>query len=107
VIEPDRIKPFLLHADDDVRQLATSYFGDIRSEDPGLLPLVLDACELYGLERQRSMLHTASDFVIDDASVGRLLALMDAEGPGRSLEVLNELLVAAPGEVLRGRADLL
>lgn len=44
----DDLKPYLLHEDPPVRDAVIDYFADGWSQDPGLVPTVLQASERYG-----------------------------------------------------------
>jgi hypothetical protein len=44
----DKVKESILHPDQDVRDAAVFYFSRSYSDDPTLMPLVMEACEQYG-----------------------------------------------------------
>jgi len=105
VLTSDHIKPFLLHADPDVRSLATGYFSDFWSEDPDLLPLVLDACERHGFEDNLHNLFHAGHFVITEPSLVRLLDCLAGAVDRQTINFLNRVVAHAPGEILRSRRE--
>jgi hypothetical protein len=105
MLPPDRIKPFLLHPDPDVRSFAAEYFGESWSDDPDLLPMVLDACERYGFDVPLSGLHKAESLVVTEASLGRVLGLLAKQEARSTIEHLNRLVVRSPAEVLRAHRE--
>jgi SEC-C motif len=105
MMNPELVKPFLLHEDPDVRDRATSYFSDTWSEDPELLPLVLDACDKFGFNENLRCLQDASHFVVSETSVSRVLEYLKQEQDLFTSDTLNELIVHAPGEILRTHLD--
>jgi HEAT repeat protein len=109
VLTADAIKPFLAHADPDVRDLATRYFGESWSQDPDVLPRILDACEQYGFHENLYNLREGRRLVLTDSSLDRLLGLLASvdDRDHRVIERLNELVAHAPGELLRARREAL
>jgi hypothetical protein len=101
---PEPVKPFILHEDLDVRILATTFFSDAWSDDPELLPLVLDASEKYGFVENSRCLDDATHFVVSDVSLLRVLRLLEGQDDSRIVDSLNSLIVSAPGELLREHA---
>jgi hypothetical protein len=101
MVNPELIKPFMLHEDLDVRARATSSFSDAYSDDPELLPLVLDACEKYGFAENSRYLYDTSRFVVSDATLLRVLRLLEAQDGFTAVDSLNRLIVSAPGELLK------
>jgi hypothetical protein len=49
-LSPERIKEAILHPDRNVRDAAVYYFAQSHSDDPSIMPLVIQAKELYGLD---------------------------------------------------------
>ena len=104
MLTPDRIKSFLIHADPDVRHLATEYFNGSWSDDPDLLPMVLDACEIYGID-EWSNLYNATHFTITEASLDRLLKLLETTEDEQAIGRLNRIIDNAPCELLQTRLE--
>ena len=49
-LSAERIKEAILHPDRDVRDAAVNYFAQSHSDDPTVMPLVIQAKQLYGLD---------------------------------------------------------
>jgi hypothetical protein len=105
MLTPDRVKPFLLHDDPDVRRFVVDYLAESWSDDPELLPMVLDACERFGFEEDRQNLFYAARFAVTEATLDRLLDLLARAEDEATIRRLNEIVVGAPGAVLRGRGE--
>ena len=103
MLPPDRVKPFLLHDDPDVRRHAAEYFSESWSDDPDILPMVLDACERYGFAEERDLLYRAEKLVVTATALDRLLDLLGREEIGRVVDRLRQIIVGAPAELLRDR----
>lgn len=80
-LTPDQVKPFILHADAGVRDVAARYFADGHSPDPTVMPLVVAAWEKYGLAdgegfsaafSSRTLVQTADTVGWLIAAVGRV-----------------------------------
>ena len=80
-LTPDQVKPFILHADAGVRDVAARYFADGHSPDPAVMPLVVAAWEKYGLAdgegfsaafSSRTLVQTADTVGWLIAAVGRV-----------------------------------
>lgn len=105
MLTPDRLKPFLLHDDPDVRSFVVDYFSQSWSDDPELLPLVLDSCERFGLAEDGKNLYGAASFAVTGPTLDRLLGLLDRAEDPETIRRLNRVVVNAPGAVLRGRRE--
>lgn len=96
MIDAAGLKPFLIHADSDVRDAVAAYFSDSWSQDEDVLLLVLDAFERYGPPATRHMLAVAPRLPVNQESLDRLLTSLAACGdPGAILD-LNAILRHAP-----------
>ena len=49
-LSAEKIKEAILHPDRDVRDAAVNYFARSHSDDPTVMPLVIQAIQLYGLD---------------------------------------------------------
>ena len=102
---PEQIKPFLIHDDVDVRRKAASYFTDSWSDDPEILPLLLEACERHGTIDDRRNLYHADKLRITAESLDRVLEFLGATRDKRAAEYLNKIIARAPIEVLSSRLE--
>jgi hypothetical protein len=105
MLTPDRIKPFLLHDDPDVRAFVVDYFAQSWSDDPELLPMVLDACERFGFEEDGRSLFYAARFTVTEPTLDRLLDLLARAEDEETIRRLNGIVVGAPGALLRARGE--
>jgi hypothetical protein len=105
MLSPDQVKPFLYHPDEDVRGLAASYFGDCWSQDPDVLPRILDAREKFGATPFFQGLWTERHLVITAETLDRLLVMLDGADSERLAKALGELIAKAPADLLRERAE--
>ncbi len=105
-LTPEQIKPFILHADVNVRDVAARYFADGRSADPTVMPLVIEAWEKYGLAdgegfsaafTSRPLAQTADTVEWLIGTVARLT--------GRKRLTLARTLAAADIALLQPRAE--
>jgi hypothetical protein len=58
-----KIKQAILHPEEEVRLTAVSYFADLRSSDPEVMPLVIEAIEKYGRDTSFRILRDAERLV--------------------------------------------
>lgn len=107
MLNPDRLKPFLLHEDDFVRTSVAEYFGDGWSRDPDLVPLVLEACHRYGTETNRRALFVCPRFPLDEASLDGVLSLLARTQDPRAVEQLGDAVAHAPVGLLAARGAAL
>jgi hypothetical protein len=49
MLSAEQVTPLLLHEDRSVRDMAADYFRDGGSQDPTLVPMILEACRRYGV----------------------------------------------------------
>jgi len=103
VLTPDRIKPFLIHADRYIRRAASDYFADQWSRDPDLIPLILDACERFGDEDDTRAISACHRFPLDEPALDRVLRHLSGTDDPDSIYQLNRILVHAPGDRLAAR----
>ena len=98
MLPPERLKPFLLHEDQFVRDAIARHFGESYSRDPDLLGLLLDACERYGDESNLSSLSHCHNFVLTESSFDRLLRHLARTMDKRAAGHLNYVILEAPVE---------
>ena len=102
---PEQVKPFLLHDDVDVRRNAATYFTDSWSDDPEILPMLLEACGRFGVEDDRRNLYHADRLRITAESLDRILEFLEAIEDARAFEYLNAIIAWAPMDVLSSRQE--
>jgi hypothetical protein len=105
VLNPDRIKPYLTHQDKYLRDAAVEYLQDSWSRDPDLIPMVLDACDRFGLAENRRGIDACERFLWSEAALERVLELLDRTEDEGLVHRLNQLLSHAPAGLLLVRWD--
>jgi hypothetical protein len=94
------LKPHLLHPDYLVRDAVAEYFKDSWSQDPDLVPMVLEAVRRYGPHEVRAGLVACQRFRLTERSLdGVLMALSDIEDDVAAFH-LNALIGRAPADLL-------
>lgn len=69
----EQIKKAILHPEEEVRLTAVDYFADTYSQDPSLMPLVIEAVEKYGRPDAFSILRRADGLAQTPASIEWLM----------------------------------
>jgi HEAT repeat protein len=100
MIDPERLKPFLLHEDRFVREAAAEYFADSWSPDPDLIPLLLQACRRWGPGENGRALSYADHFRPTEAGLAEVLDYLPQFTDRWAADQLNNILVHAPPELL-------
>ena len=101
MIKPEKLKPFLLHEDADVRNTVGKYFYEGHIQDPEILPLTIQACDRYGHDGCALLLFHAQRQILDDNSADKLLdALISTDNENVQMH-LTSLLSNASIEFLR------
>lgn len=100
---PNEVKPFLLHEDEDVRDLAADYFHDSWSRDPDIAHLLLDAAERYGVARSVHAIGACQQVAIDEAALDRIVRLLSQFPATDASFLLAELIDVAPVEFVSRR----
>jgi hypothetical protein len=97
-----KLQPFLLHEDSMVRDSVAFGFFESWSKDPGLVPLVLEACRRYGEEDTLNLLVFGCRFRLDaQGLIESLRALTTSHPP-----FVEQWVASAPLDVLSSRAEL-
>jgi hypothetical protein len=96
---PNRIKPFLLHADTLVRRNAAAYFRESLSQDTDLIPLVIEACEKYGEVGNPAGLEAARYFRQSYPSVSLVLERLERAEDETTVHRMNNILQAMSAPV--------
>jgi hypothetical protein len=73
LLPESKIKQSILHPREDIRLAAVSYFCQSRSQDEGVMPLVIEAVEKHGREMAFRILRDADDLAQTPATVGWLV----------------------------------
>jgi hypothetical protein len=103
LLTPDRIKPFLLHEDSEVREAAVAYFGDCWSRDPDIMPLVLEACDRFGTEGDVRALSLGHRFALTEETLDVVLGHLAGARDPDATRHLNRVIAQAPGDLLAAR----
>ena len=74
MLSAEQVKPLLLHEDRPVRDMAVDYFRDGWSQDPTLVPMILEACRRYGVQENVDGLIACGQFVLTETSLDSRLA---------------------------------
>lgn len=94
------LKPHLLHEDRLVRDAIVEYFKDSWSQDPELVPIVLEAVRRYGPGESRVGLAACPQFLLTEESLdGALAAMAEFEGEIAAFH-LNATIARAPADLL-------
>jgi hypothetical protein len=100
LLTPDRIKPFLLHEDPEVREAAVEYFADSWSQDPDLVAMVLDACDRFGFESNLRGLSVCDRFVLTERALDEVMEHLAGAKHTGAIGHLNRAIAHAPAELL-------
>jgi hypothetical protein len=90
-----QIKQAILHPVDEVREQALHYFSEVRSLDPTVMPLVIEAVEKHGREKAFSILRTAERLAQTEATVEWLIAELRREYDLANIEQDNHRFAVA------------
>ena len=97
------LKPHLLHPDYLVRDAVVEYFKDSWSQDPDLMPLILEAARRYGSYEARAGLAACPRFRLNERSLDDVLtALSEIEDDVAAFH-LNAVIARAPADLLTRR----
>lgn len=100
MLTPGDVKPFLVHEDLPVRDAALDYFRGTWSEDPDLVPLMLQAYRRYGPKECRHAISCCGQFALTRQSVDEVLACLDGAEDVAAVFHLNRLIANAPVDML-------
>jgi hypothetical protein len=103
MLTPQEVKPFLLHEDEPVRKAAVDYLRGSWSQDPQVVPMLLQAYHQYGASEWRTGLAYCHQFVITEQSLEGVLNSLAAAEDGNVIWHLNRAVLHAPIEVLRAK----
>ena len=107
MLPPERVKPLLLHEDPYVRDLAAEYFAGCWSQDPDLVPMILEAHRRLGPTRYFKGLDSCSRFALTPQSLDEVLEFLAGATDDRTIRDLNRAIVLAPVELLTAREEAL
>lgn len=105
LVAQERLRPFLVHAEPDVRTFVMDYFCDIGSDDPDVVTRVLDAYEQYGTDDDLRSLTSLDRLRLTEPALDRILGLLERVADGRAVQVLSAIVSRAPGAVLHACCD--
>ncbi|MGH9895684.1 MAG: hypothetical protein ACREA0_27610, partial [bacterium] len=88
---PDKIKPFLLHPVESVRNFAGDYFCNRHYQPPDLVEQVFKAVDLHGGETCTHILSAARQYTWNEEQLLRVVEGLEAAG-GRAGSAFSELL---------------
>ncbi len=74
MLNPEEIRPYLLHEDEHVRSAAVEYFADMWCQDEGIVPMILEACDRFGEEKNVRGVVACRRFPITEQTFLDLLA---------------------------------
>lgn len=80
MLTAEQVKPFLLHEDHPVRDMAADYFRDSWSQDTALVPMILQACRQYNVDKNSHGLIACGQFVLTEASLDGVLRMTSVTG---------------------------
>jgi len=103
MLSAEQVKPLLLHEDCPVRDMAVDYFRDGWSQDPALVPMILEACRRYGVPENVHGLIACGQFVITDASLNSLLQMLVETRDAETAWRLHRIISHVPVDVLLRR----
>jgi len=108
MVDRENLKRFLLHPELSVREFVVEYFKESWDQGEDLLPLVLEACVLYGDEINNLLVVQSTRFRVSCESLAGVLSLLKrCEHKNIQLHA-GRLLAAAPMEILRAaKAEIL
>jgi hypothetical protein len=96
VLSPAQIKPFLHHEDRFLREAAADYFRDCWSQDPDLLPLILQTYTRYRTSEDLHNLSGADRSQVTEEGLQSVLHVL-AQGTDKDdVHSLNRVLVRTP-----------
>jgi hypothetical protein len=101
----DRIKQAILHPDGDARQAAVTYFEDVYSRDPEVMPLAIRALEQYGRGTAFRYFHVLTRPAQTETTIDWVVReLQQARGERTYLDNLSDLLCHADPPLVLPRA---
>ena len=84
MLDPEELKPYLLHEDEPVRNAVVEYFADRRYQDEEIVPMILQACDHFGEEDNIRGLVACRRFPITEQAfldlVARLSSMTEITG---------------------------
>jgi len=103
MLTPQEVKPLLLHEDQPVRKAAINYLRGSWSQDPQLVPMILQAYRQYEASESLTGLAYCQQFVITEQSLEDVLDCLAAAGDENVVWHLNRAVLHAPVEVLMAK----
>jgi hypothetical protein len=100
MLSAEQVKPLLLHEDHPVRDLAVDYFRDGWSQDTALVPMILQACQRYGVQENVHGLVACGQFVLTDASLDGVLRMLAEAKDTETAWRLHRIVSHMPVDVL-------
>jgi hypothetical protein len=100
VLSAEEVKPLLLYEDCPVRDLAVDYFRDGWSQDPTLVPMILEACRRYGVSENVHGLIACGQLVVTDAALDSVLQMLAETKDTEMAWRLHRIISHAPVDVL-------
>jgi hypothetical protein len=101
MVDREELKRFLLHPEPSVREFVARYFRDSWDQGEDVLPLILDACVLYGDEVNHRLLSDAVSFPVNRESLAGVIGLLKRV-ENKNIQIHAGLILAgAPTEILK------
>ena len=107
MLSAEEVKPLLLHEDSPVRDMAVDYFRDSWSQDPTLVPMILEACRRYGVSENDHGLIACGRLVLTDAALDSVLQMLAEARDAEMAWRLHRIISHVPVEVLLRRESAL
>jgi hypothetical protein len=104
-----KIKPAILHPDEEVRLTAVSYFSESHSDDPQIMPLVIQAIEKYGRSSAFRILRNAERLPQSPATLDWVINELRRDFDTSDIDqdnirfALGMIVLSAPVELLAHR----
>ncbi len=107
MLSAEEVKPLLLHEDSPVRDMAVDYFHDSWSQDPTLVPMILEACRRYGVPENVHGLIACGQLVLTDTALDSVLHMLAEARDTEMAWRLHLIISHVPVDVLLRRESAL
>ena len=96
MLNPEELKPYLLHEDAPVRNAVVEYFADRWYQDEAIVPLILQACDRFGEEENLRGLYACRRFPITEQTLLDLVARLSSMTDVNASYHLSHAIATAP-----------
>jgi hypothetical protein len=107
VIDPARLKPYMSHEDRFLRRAASRFFADQWSQDPELLPLLIDACRRYPDTYASWNLSDGLHYRVTETGLNAVLDWLPTCAHSFDQDNLNGILLNTPVELWDARQQVI